>query len=70
MNPDSPLTAPAEAFLRYLRVERQLSPLTQSSYAHQLQVIIDLLSASGIADWQALDAPACERWWRAASAMG
>lgn len=56
MNPDSPLSAPADAFLHYLRVERQLSPLTQRSYAHQLQVIIEMLSASGVTDWSSLDA--------------
>ncbi|PXW44173.1 tyrosine recombinase XerC subunit [Erwinia sp. AG740] len=56
MNPDSPLSAPADAFLRYLRVERQLSPLTQRSYAHQLQVIIEMLSAFGVTDWSSLDA--------------
>ncbi|MFP1873331.1 tyrosine recombinase XerC [Lonsdalea quercina] len=54
--PDSPLLTQADAFLRYLRVERQLSPLTQSSYAHQLQAVISILSASGISDWRQLDA--------------
>ncbi|AUG99071.1 tyrosine recombinase XerC [Pectobacteriaceae bacterium CE70] len=52
----SPLLIQTNAFLRYLKVERQLSPLTQSSYAHQLQVITEILSAVGITAWQNLDA--------------
>lgn len=52
----SPLTPLTEAFLRYLKVERQLSPLTQQSYAHQLQEVTAMLAESGVADWRQLDA--------------
>jgi len=54
---DSPLNPVVEAFLRYLRVERQLSPLTSSSYARQLDVIIGMAGDIGITSWDQLDAP-------------
>lgn len=53
---DSPLQPAVEAFLRYLRVERQLSPLTQSSYHHQLQALIGMAADINLTDWQNLDA--------------
>ncbi|SLM64964.1 MULTISPECIES: tyrosine recombinase XerC [Dickeya] len=56
MSCDDALITPVDAFLRYLRVERQLSPLTQRSYAHQLHTITTMLTASGVTDWRALDA--------------
>lgn len=49
------LALPVEAFLRFLRVERQLSPHTIESYHHQLMVIIEIISASGLRDWRQLD---------------
>lgn len=52
---DSPLNSAVEAFLRYLRVERQLSPLTSSSYERQLNALIVLATKIGIHDWQQLD---------------
>src|SRR5476651_205935 len=54
---DSPLIPAVEAFLRYLRIERQLSPLTSSSYARQLDVIIGMAGEIGITHWEQLDAP-------------
>lgn len=44
------------AFLRYLKVERQLSPLTQINYQRQLQAVIPLAIALDITDWPLLDA--------------
>lgn len=43
-----------EAYLRYLRVERQLSPLTISNYQRQLQVICDFFTAASLNDWSQL----------------
>lgn len=43
-----------EAYLRYLRVERQLSPLTISNYQRQLQVICDFFKAASLNDWSQL----------------
>ncbi|GBU11602.1 tyrosine recombinase XerC [Enterobacterales bacterium] len=54
---DSPLNPAVEAFLRYLRVERQLSPLTSGSYERQLDVIIGMAGDIGITHWEQLDAP-------------
>lgn len=45
-----------EAFLSYLRVERQLSPLTLSSYSRQLETLMSMASEMNIANWQQLDA--------------
>jgi len=53
---DSPLQPAVDAFLRYLRVERQLSPLTQSSYHHQLQALIGMALDIHLSDWRDLDA--------------
>lgn len=50
------LSASVEAFLRYLKVERQLSPLTQSSYGRQLDALMTIAQQAGIDDWQRLDA--------------
>ncbi len=41
--------------MRYLRVERQLSPLTQSSYAHQLTALIEIADALGVSGWPQLE---------------
>lgn len=56
-NPAPPaLTELVDAFLRYLRVERQLSPLTQSSYRRQLDALLGFAQAAGLTDWRQLDA--------------
>ncbi|AYA41385.1 tyrosine recombinase XerC [Xenorhabdus nematophila] len=49
------LLAPVEAFLRYLRVERRLSPLTITHYRHHLTVLAEISLKIGISEWQALD---------------
>ncbi|PWC14671.1 tyrosine recombinase XerC [Brenneria corticis] len=61
--PDSPaasslssLQSPVDDFLRYLKVERQLSGLTQISYARQLAATIAIVAAAGVDDWRRLDA--------------
>ena len=38
----SALQEAVDGFLRYLKVERQLSPLTQSSYARQLAALVSI----------------------------
>ncbi len=59
-NPAPPaLTELVDAFLRYLRVERQLSPLTQSSYRRQLDALLGFAQAAGLTDWRQLDAAWC-----------
>ncbi|QBJ31583.1 tyrosine recombinase XerC [Hafnia alvei] len=50
------LELPVEAFLRFLRVERQLSPHTIESYHHQLTAIIEIVALAGLRDWRQLDA--------------
>lgn len=50
------LQPPVDAFLRYLKVERQLSPLTQISYSRQLQALIAMASELGVSEWTMLDA--------------
>ncbi|WP_447871245.1 tyrosine recombinase XerC [Serratia fonticola] len=50
------LQPPVDAFLRYLKVERQLSPLTQISYSRQLQALITMAIELGISEWPMLDA--------------
>nr|WP_234472026.1 tyrosine recombinase XerC [Erwinia sp. S43] len=45
-----------EGFLRYLKVERQLSPLTLINYRRQLTVVVELLDALKVTDWTRLDA--------------
>lgn len=54
----SPLLAPVTAFIRFLKVERQLSPLTLTNYARQLGATSALLDAMGIAQWRDVDAAA------------
>lgn len=49
------LMSEAEAFLRYLRVERRLSPVTITNYRRQLTVIAQILSESKITQWQQVD---------------
>ncbi|ALX92348.1 recombinase XerC [Serratia fonticola] len=50
------LQPPVDAFLRYLKVERQLSPLTQISYSRQLQALIAMAIELGVSEWPMLDA--------------
>lgn len=50
------LELPVEAFLRFLRVERQLSTHTIESYHHQLTAIIEIVALAGLRDWRQLDA--------------
>lgn len=45
-----------EHYLRHLRVERQASPHTVSSYARDLQAVSASAAERGIADWMALEA--------------
>lgn len=52
----SPLTSAVQGFLRYLRVERQLSPLTQSNYQRQLTACVLLLDEMKLSAWDKLDA--------------
>ena len=54
---ESPLYPAVEAFLRYLHVERQLSPLTSTNYSRQLDALIAMAAEIGVSDWQQLDAP-------------
>ncbi|MBI0548986.1 tyrosine recombinase XerC [Pectobacterium parmentieri] len=54
--PSSLLQTDVDAFLRYLKAERQLSPLTLTSYSRQLSAVITILSAAGVVDWRKLDA--------------
>ncbi|MCS3604859.1 integrase/recombinase XerC [Buttiauxella sp. BIGb0471] len=55
---DSPLQTAVEGFLRYLKVERQLSPLTLLNYGRQLTAIIGLASEMKLSTWQQCDAAA------------
>ena len=49
------LQAAVEGFLRYLKVERQLSPLTHENYARQLAALMQLADEMKIADWSQLE---------------
>ncbi|HHR5990117.1 TPA: tyrosine recombinase XerC [Providencia alcalifaciens] len=44
-----------EAFLRYLRVERRLSPVTITNYRRQLSVVCQILGELKVNQWQKLD---------------
>lgn len=54
----SPLQPSVDGFLRYLKVERQLSPLTLLNYGRQLETLIHLLDEMGLKAWQQCDAAA------------
>ncbi|MCW1877494.1 tyrosine recombinase XerC [Erwinia sp. INIA-01] len=56
MSSESPLLPAVEGFLRYLKVERQLSALTLINYRRQLTVVVELLDALKVTDWTRLDA--------------
>ena len=53
---DSPLSQDVARFLRYLGVERQLSPITLLNYQRQLDAIIALAGETGLQSWQQCDA--------------
>lgn len=53
---ESLLTPSVARFLRYLGVERQLSPLTLLNYQRQLDTVMALVSEAGIERWQQCDA--------------
>ncbi|WP_024548471.1 tyrosine recombinase XerC [Siccibacter turicensis] len=55
---DAPLHEAVARFLRYLKVERQLSPLTLLNYRRQLDVIITLLTEMKLVRWEQCDAAA------------
>ena len=44
-----------ERYLRYLSVERQLSPITLLNYQRQLEAIINFASENGLQSWQQCD---------------
>ncbi|NHB97695.1 tyrosine recombinase XerC [Photorhabdus stackebrandtii] len=49
------LLEPVEAFLRYLRVERRLSPVTITNYRRQLSTLAGMALEIGIRQWNDLD---------------
>ena len=55
--PATALQDDLDAFYRYLRNERQLSPRTLEAYRHDLEGLRDFLVERKIDRWQALDSP-------------
>ncbi|HBM1463586.1 TPA: tyrosine recombinase XerC, partial [Salmonella enterica subsp. enterica] len=53
---DVALSQDVSRFLRYLGVERQLSPITVQNYQRQLDAIIALAGETGLKSWQQCDA--------------
>ncbi|WP_058911785.1 tyrosine recombinase XerC [Entomohabitans teleogrylli] len=53
-----PLQEAVERFLRYLKVERQLSPLTLLNYGRQLRAVVQLAEEGRLASWAQCDAAA------------
>ncbi|SUG35776.1 integrase/recombinase [Salmonella enterica subsp. arizonae] len=53
---DVALSQDVSRFLRYLGVERQLSPITLLNYQRQLDAIIALAGEAGLKSWQQCDA--------------
>ncbi|VDR30551.1 Tyrosine recombinase XerC [Raoultella terrigena] len=53
---DSPLFTAVARFLRYLGVERQLSPITLLNYRRQLDALVALAESAGLKSWQQCDA--------------
>ena len=53
---DISLAPAVTRFLRYLGVERQLSPITLLNYQRQLDAITELAAAMGMQNWQQCDA--------------
>lgn len=69
MSDVSPLWPAVEGFLRYLKVERQLSPLTQKNYTRQLQAMVAMADEMKIVAWTQLE-PAQVRQLAARSRRG
>jgi integrase/recombinase XerC len=69
MSTVSPLLPAVEDFLRYLKVERQLSPLTQKNYQRQLQALMAMADEMKLASWTQLE-PAQVRTLAARSRRG
>ncbi|MCE0491654.1 tyrosine recombinase XerC [Pantoea sp. Mb-10] len=65
----SPLLPAVDGFLRYVKVERQLSPLTQKNYTRQLHAIVALADEMHIVSWAQLE-PAQVRQLAARSRRG
>ena len=53
---ESPLFTAVDRFLRYLGVERQLSPITLLNYRRQLDALMALAEQAGLKSWQQCDA--------------
>lgn len=51
----SPLLPAVDDFLRYLKVERQLSPLTQKNYQRQLLALMAMADEMKLASWAQLE---------------
>jgi len=51
----STLLPAVDAFLRYLQVERQLSPLTQKNYRRQLLALVTLAESMQLTEWSKLE---------------
>ncbi|OCQ50486.1 Tyrosine recombinase XerC [Photorhabdus australis subsp. thailandensis] len=49
------LLEPVEAFLRYLRVERRLSPVTIINYRRHLSMLAEMVLTIGVRQWEDLD---------------
>ncbi|KOY60635.1 recombinase XerC [Photorhabdus heterorhabditis] len=49
------LLEPVEAFLRYLRVERRLSPVTIINYRRHLSALAEMVLAINVRQWEDLD---------------
>ncbi|MDR7345574.1 integrase/recombinase XerC [Pantoea alhagi] len=49
------LQAAVEGFLRYVQVERQLSPLTHENYARQLAALTEQVGEMNLTDWTQLE---------------
>ncbi|MFD0708682.1 tyrosine recombinase XerC [Photorhabdus luminescens] len=49
------LLEPIEAFLRYLRVERRLSPVTIINYRRHLVTLAEMVLEMGVSQWKDLD---------------
>jgi len=53
---DALLSTDVTRFLRYLGVERQLSPLTLLNYQRQLDAIMQIADEIGLKSWERCDA--------------
>lgn len=53
---DGLLATDVNRFLRYLGVERQLSPITLLNYQRQLDAIMQIADEIGLKSWQQCDA--------------